>query len=325
MQFFTTVYFDHDDGRTLHLMTTHKKCQASMSELGEITRYPFHLEENENYARAVEEKDRSKDALHVCYSNNMSFVCGNIKNLPPKYDCLCRIFWVTIAQMVGDSSEIRSTIIDILIYAHKKKMIDVLDFIFEELRTCVFEKKSCIYAPFLQDLFEKKLTPAVGTTLRTVRCETFKPPIKHGKKKGYNKKMEDRATYTPGLTTDPMTNISRAPPMSIPPMDKKEKNLFVHAFNKLFNMCKATHVRGVKNSNWHKRHIRMIKEERRARGEMVEDGFKDKDSEEELFENPLANFEVGEAHSNGKGPQGQDGDDEDSAGLHGYAPGDERY
>ena len=55
--------------------------------------------------------------------------------------------------------------------------------------------------------------------------------------------MEDRVTYTLVLNIDPTTTYlhgAGAPPISaptsFPPMDKKEKSLFVCAFNNLFNM-----------------------------------------------------------------------------------------
>jgi hypothetical protein len=130
---------------------------------------------------------------------------------------------VSIAPKVGDSSEIRSIMIDLLVYAHEKARIDVLDFMFEEMRSCVFERKSCVYASFIQTLIEKKMPQNYVHSLHTKSCESFKPPtVKDDKKKkkGRNPSNEDRATLTPSVAS-----TTHVPPMNIPQWIRRKEHV----------------------------------------------------------------------------------------------------
>lgn len=108
----------------------------------------------------------------------------------------------------------------------------------------MLEEKYCVYGPFLQ---EKKVYPALRQQYSIMQFGSFKPPVNNDKKKVCSLRMEDRVTYTLGLNIDPTTTSfhgARAPLTSVPPMDKKEKSLFVCAFNILFNMCKSLPCEG---------------------------------------------------------------------------------
>lgn len=171
-----------------------------------------------------------------------------------------------------------------LVYVNQNNNIDVTDFMFEELWNCVFEKKSCIYAPFIQALIEKKMPQSYIHSLPIKPYTKFMPPVRdeNKTKKGHNLRLKDRATFTPEVASTIRGPLMSAPPMRIAPMDKNEKNMFIHGFSNLLNTCKATHVHGVKTSNRHKREIQMFKEVRIASGENVDPGSEDKDSEEVL-------------------------------------------
>lgn len=75
----------------------------------------------------------------------------------PKYDALRQIFRNSLAPKTGSFDEFWGTTIDLLVYAHEDKKVDVLDFMFEEMRICVFDKKSDVFAPFIQALIEAKI------------------------------------------------------------------------------------------------------------------------------------------------------------------------
>lgn len=175
------------------------------------------------FACIVEQCNRYKDALVFCYQTNKSFIIGNIKFLPPKYDFLRRIFRVSIAPKVGDLSVIRSIMIDLLVYAHEKARIDVLDFMFEEMRSCVFKRKSSVYASFIQALIEKNMPQSYIHCLHTKSCESFNlPTVKDDKKKkkGRNPSMEDRATLTPRVAST--TNV---PPVKTPQWIRRKEHV----------------------------------------------------------------------------------------------------
>lgn len=123
-----------------------------------------------------------------------------------------------------------------LVYAHEEKKVNVLDFMFEEMRQCVFKKKSCVYAPFIQALIKSQV-PASELHRYPIylpkRNLMWKPPVADeltGAMKGRNPSHEDRATYTEGLTSN-IRIIPNAPTMRVLPMDKKKKNVFICGFN----------------------------------------------------------------------------------------------
>ena len=47
----------------------------------------------------------------------------------------------TLNPKAGDSHNLRSSMLDIFVYIHDRKKVDVLDFMFFELRQCVQEQK----------------------------------------------------------------------------------------------------------------------------------------------------------------------------------------
>lgn len=57
---------------------------------------------------------------------------GSIKFLLPT--CLRHILHYTLAPKVGDSHNLRSMTIDLFVYAHEKNKVDILDFMFAEIR-----------------------------------------------------------------------------------------------------------------------------------------------------------------------------------------------
>ena len=88
------------------------------------------------------------------YKQAKSFATGSIKDLVPIYDTMLHILRYTLTPKASDSHNVRSSILDVFVYLHKKKKLDVLDFMFYELHQCVQEKKSLIYDPFIQALIE---------------------------------------------------------------------------------------------------------------------------------------------------------------------------
>jgi hypothetical protein len=60
----------------------------------------------------------------------------------------------------------------------KTKKIDILDYIYQELRLCVFERKCCILAPYLQQIIESCIgVPLANTYYRTThKLQSYPAP-----------------------------------------------------------------------------------------------------------------------------------------------------
>src|SRR3954469_18254662 len=136
-----------------------------MSDLADITGYPFFPEPVEGYATVVQHS-RNKQALSFAYGSGGTI--GRTKGMIPLYHALRPIFWVSLSPKAGSSDEFWGTAIDLLVYVHERNRIDVLDFMFEEMMACVFEKKAGVYAPFIQALISASI-PTSRVLLVTFR------------------------------------------------------------------------------------------------------------------------------------------------------------
>nr|XP_040243746.1 lysine-rich arabinogalactan protein 19-like [Aegilops tauschii subsp. strangulata] len=176
-----------------------------MAKFSEIIPYPFIDEEaaSDEFARFHESGQCTKDEIAFDYKQEKSFVTGSIKDLVPLYDTMRHILRYTLTPKAGDSHNIWSSMLNVFVYLHQKKRVDVLDFMFYELRQCVQENKSLIYAPFIQALIESVCPAKYIASYKTSipkRNSNWTPagptpyvPIK----KGRNPRPEDRATFTP--------------------------------------------------------------------------------------------------------------------------------
>ena len=133
MQFFATVYFHNDVARTMTWMSGTYECEAPMAKFSSIIPYQFFAEEHADYGRA-RETGRDKDEIAFAYKPEKAFTTGSIKHLKPTYDTMCHILRYTLNPKAGDSHNLRSSMLDIFVYIRDRKKVDVLDFMFYEIR-----------------------------------------------------------------------------------------------------------------------------------------------------------------------------------------------
>ena len=299
MQFFATLYFSNDSARTLTWMSGTHQCSAPMAKFSEIIPYPFMDEEtvSDEFGIVRESGQRTKDEIAFAYKQEKSFVTGSIKDLLPLYDTMRHILRYTLTPKAGDSHNIRSSMLDVFVYLHQKKKVDVLDFMFYELRQCVQENKSLIYAPFIQALIESVCPAKYIAQYKTSipkRNSNWTPaapapyvPIK----KGRNPRPEDRATYTPGMSST--ARIPRGKAKSVGSeaiFAKGEKKSLFKTLSNMFKMCQSIQRRQIKEINKEKLVRREQKAARAAAGEEVGPGSEDVDSEATARSFPMAGW-----------------------------------
>src|SRR3954462_1962301 len=262
LQFYSAVYFENDSARSFQWCSGSSELSGSMGDLADITRYPFFPEPVEGYATVVQHS-RNKQALAFAYGSGGTI--GRTKGMIPLYHALRQIFRVSLSPKAGSSDEFWGTTIDLLVYAHERKRIDVLNFMFEEMMACVFEKKADVFAPFIQALIERK-HPNLDSLARNfpvslpVRNTKFKPIVHPDLVRG------KKAKYAPSSARASASSSRAAPEvdpagfahtvMSSPSFSKKEKNMFFAGFSNLFKMCRSTSRRQVREVNLSKRALR---------------------------------------------------------------------
>lgn len=137
MQFYATIYFERGSDSGFAWRSGGKNLKGSMSDLATITGYMFYPEPHPEFARVVQHH-RSKNALAFAYQETISqSYIGTIWVMTPKYDVLRHIFWTSLAPKAGPSDEIWGTTIDLLVYAHEETEVDIMDFMYEEMKACV--------------------------------------------------------------------------------------------------------------------------------------------------------------------------------------------
>src|SRR4051812_14490303 len=243
LQFYSTVYFENDSARSFKWRSGSRVLSGSMNDLADITGYPFFPEPVEGYATVVQHS-RNKQALAFAYG--IGGTIGRTKGMIPLYHALRQIFRVSLSPKAGSSDEFWGTAIDLLVYAHERRKIDVLDFMFEEMMACVFEKKAGVYAPFIQALIERK-HPNLESLARhflvslPARNTKFKPIVHPDLVRGKKAKPAPSAARTGASSSQAAPAMDPAglaqTVMSSPSFSKKEKNMFFAGFNNLFKMC----------------------------------------------------------------------------------------
>ena len=163
--------------------------------------------------------------------------------------------------------------------------MDVLDFMFFEIRQCVQENKSCIYAPFIQALIESVCPARYIAKYRTSFPKRDSnwlpaaPPPYVPPKKGRNPRPEDRATYTEGCSSYVRIPRSKGKQVATDAsFTREEKKSLLKTVSNMFKMCQSIQRRQVKEINKGKLVRRQKKAERAAAGEEVGPGSEDKDS-----------------------------------------------
>jgi hypothetical protein len=85
----------------------------------------------------------------------------NISTMTQRYHLYNRVLRHTIAVKAGDKGVVRGWLINTLYHLERGKKFDIMDYIFEELHTCVYDRKCPILAPYIQQVIER----CIGVTL----------------------------------------------------------------------------------------------------------------------------------------------------------------
>src|SRR4051812_17042679 len=102
-------------------------------------------------------ENANKKAMAPLYDTS-SFTPGNQTGLGLLYNTLLRIFKRNIAPQAGNEDEIRAGLVNLLVYAHKvnmkekKRLVNIMNFIYEQMFYCIHNKKTPPYAPYVMML-----------------------------------------------------------------------------------------------------------------------------------------------------------------------------
>ena len=148
------------------------------------------------------------------------------------------------------------------------------------------ENKSLIYAPFIHALIVTICPAKYIASFKTFvpkRNSNWTPdapaPYVHIKK-GCNPRPEDRATFTPGMSSTARNPRGKAKSVSSEAVfAREEKKSLFKTLSNMFKMCQSIQRRQIKEINREKLVRHEQKAARAAAGEVVSPGSEDQDSE----------------------------------------------
>jgi hypothetical protein len=192
-QFFVTLVILPNPQKSMKWMSGEHECQADFSVFASLLGYAY------NGGTPVGRRVHSlgtkpdKDKLYDLYDS--TGVVGFINGLHPLYDQLVHIFRENIAPNGGNNDAIRTSLVDLLFLAHQCATstdpdedftLDVMDFIFYEIKDAIIQRNTLPYAPYIMLLIKH----ALGDYDLSDDC------VEHLVKKMYVKKKKTPAPST---------------------------------------------------------------------------------------------------------------------------------
>ena len=164
-QFFATLVIGAGPNIPLTWMTNNQVCRSDFVRFSQLLGYPFIAVNEPAGARMHSEHDvYDKEEMAPLYIND-TYLPGKSRGLSRLYNTLLRIFRNNIAPEIGNLDDIRGGLINLLVYARRIKRamdegedldeletVDVMDFIFREIKHCIQGRHVPVYAPYVMML-----------------------------------------------------------------------------------------------------------------------------------------------------------------------------
>ncbi|KAK1684263.1 hypothetical protein QYE76_045111 [Lolium multiflorum] len=190
-QFFATLAIKKDEERTMEWMSGSTHCSATLRRFAGILGVPI-----DEGRRLHGPQQTDKNALANLYTSAGRI--GYTKGLLLIYSQLLRFFRATICPSGGNNDAIRGVLVDLMHLSFKcardgnevrDYTLDIMDFIFHEIRDAMVSRTTIPYAPYIQLLINNSVT--VSEDLSGY------PLVKHHVKKAYKLKPVSSAVPAP--------------------------------------------------------------------------------------------------------------------------------
>ncbi|KAK1678322.1 hypothetical protein QYE76_039170 [Lolium multiflorum] len=156
-QFYATVVFleDEDGFRSLKWMTMEHVMEATWEEFARGIGYELPEFEINFFKIHLQAKPMAKEKMANLYIPGR-MLCGSAYNLLPVYDIMNRIYRSTINPKDTNHDEVHGFLVNLLVRTDEMrgsgKQLDIMDFIWHEMRDYAFLRKLPQYAPFIMRL-----------------------------------------------------------------------------------------------------------------------------------------------------------------------------
>jgi hypothetical protein len=164
MQFYAILVIMPNAQKRMKWMSGEHYCQSDFSAFATLLGYAY--DGDNPMGRRVHSPGTkpNKDKMYDLYDS--TGVVGFINGLHPLYDQLVHIFRENITRSGGSNDAIRTSLVDLLFLAHQCATsedpaedftLDVMDFIFHEIKDAIIQQNTLPYAPFIMLLIKNTL------------------------------------------------------------------------------------------------------------------------------------------------------------------------
>ncbi|KAK1651998.1 hypothetical protein QYE76_069803 [Lolium multiflorum] len=150
-QFYATVHFDSDEAKTFRWMSHERLLESNLAKFGSALGYPRLPGVDENGWRCHDSSfSQPREVLEPLYIKGWG-IPGKSVDLLPTWDIMLRVYRETIGPKGGNLDELHLYEVDLMANSFAKKgtgeKLDVMDYIYNEMWSCVMEKKLPLFAP----------------------------------------------------------------------------------------------------------------------------------------------------------------------------------
>jgi hypothetical protein len=163
-QFYATLVILPNAQKSMKWMTGEHECTSDFSTFASLLGYGYDGDTPVGHRIHNPRTKPVKDKLYDLYDSIGTV--GFIQGLLPLYDQLVCIFRENIAPSGGNNDAIRTSLVDLLAFSHECATstnpaedfsLDVMDFIFYEIKDAIIQRNTVPYAPYIMLLIKHAL------------------------------------------------------------------------------------------------------------------------------------------------------------------------
>ncbi|KAK1667120.1 hypothetical protein QYE76_055279 [Lolium multiflorum] len=195
-QFYATVHFEQDEARTFRWMTHERLLESNLAKFGAALGYPRYPGVDANGWRCHDSSwAQTREVLEHLYIPGWG-VPGKSADLLPTWDIMLRVYRETIGPKGGNLDELHLYEVDLMANSFAKKgtgeKLDVMDYIYHEMWSCVMEKKLPAYAPYIMKLIEDTwMETCQARLVQSIPLTLTSHEVKSLRAKRHNSPLED--------------------------------------------------------------------------------------------------------------------------------------
>ncbi|KAK1650815.1 hypothetical protein QYE76_068620 [Lolium multiflorum] len=182
--------------KTFRWMSHERLLESNLAKFGSALGYPRLPGVDENGWRCHDSSfSQPREALENLYIKGWG-IPGKSADLLPTWDIMLRVYRETIGPKGGNLDELHLYEVDLMANSFAKKgtgeKLDVMDYIYNEMWSCVMEKKLPSYAPYIMKLIEDTWIDSCQTSLiHSIPLNITMHEVKVLRTKRHNSPIED--------------------------------------------------------------------------------------------------------------------------------------